>query len=261
MSLDSKILQKTESLLTVKELKERYLFGIEIKDENGNPWPESAYQNAINSAASILEHDLDISIVPKEVKEKKDYQSNDYWQWGYFQLNEIPVIEVSKLVAVYPQSNVLDYPVEWFKLQEHDGILRLIPSGKLSNFAVDAAGSFFPEVFRYNGHVPLVWEVTYRAGMLCVPLIMNQAIGMIAATLALNVAGDLVLRPGIVSQSISMDGLSQSFATSKSPNSHAFSGKITEYRKLLFGDPANPKSIGIIEILRNYYRGSTLQLI
>lgn len=259
---DNKIITRTESLMTPKLLRERYLFGVELVDNQGNEMSNDVLQDYLDIAMSMVEHDLDISIVPNEHigddAEESDYQANDYWQWGYFQLKNVPVIEVKEIRAVYPNANILSYPTEWFKLQKHDGILRLIPSsGTLSQFAVDAGGQYFPEIFRNNGHVPLVWQIDYISGFEDgkVPKDVNTAIGLIAAIFALNIAGDLVIGAGIASQSISLDGLSQSINTTSSAENHAYSAKVKEYQKLLFGESINSPNRGLIRSLRDYYTG------
>lgn len=265
---DNRILNRVEPLITVKQLRERYLFGIDTTDPNGNPLPDDAWQSYIDTAISMLETDLDISIVPRshegDCAEKKDYNANDYWQWGYFQLNNVPVIEVKKVKAVYPNSSILDYPKEWYKLQKHDGILRLIPSGgSIANFQVDAGGQYFPEVFRYNGSVPLVWEIEYVSGFENgkVPVNINTAIGMLASILALINLADLVLGAGVGSQSIGLDGLSQSVTLLASAENTTNSSKILEYKRLLWGDSVNSPNQGLIRSLRNYYQGQTLNII
>ena len=259
---DNNKTRRTEAMITPKLLKERFLFGVELVDNKGNQMPDKTLQDYIDIATSMLEHDLDINIVPVTFAgnpleggdaEEKDYQANDYWQWGYFQLNNLPVVEVLEVRAVYPNANILSYPKEWFKLQPHDGILRLIPSaGTLSQFAVDVGGQYFPEIFRSNGHVPLVWQIDYTAGFQDgkIPMDVNAAIGMIAGIMALNIAGDLIAGAGIATKSISLDGLSQSISTTSSATNAGYGARLIQYDKQIKSDLAT---------LKNYYLG--LQLV
>lgn len=265
---DNRLLNRVEPLITVKQLRERYVFGIDTTDGQGRELPDDAWQSYLDTAISMLEHDLDISIIPREhvgdCAEKKDYNANDYWQWSYFQLNNLPVIEVKNIKAVYPNSNILSYPKEWYKLQKHDGILRIIPnSGSIANFQVDAGGQYFPEIFRYNGMVPLVWEIEYVSGFENgkVPALINTAIGLIAAMIALNNLADLILGTGIQSQSIGLDGLSQSVSLTASAENSTNSAKLKAYNVMLFGGTVNSRDQGIIHTLRTYYQGQTMNLI
>ncbi len=277
---DNRIIQRTEPLITAKKLRARFLFGVEIVDNDGNEMPDETLQDYIDMSVSELEHDLDISIVRQEHigpsftpegeiipgggAEEKDFQSNDYWQWGYFQLNNVPVIQVKEVRAVYPNANILSYPPEWYKLQRHDGILRLIPAaGTLSQFAVDAGGQYFPEIFRNNGHVPLVWQIDYISGFDDgkIPKDINAAIGLMAAIFALNIAGDLIVGAGIASESLSLDGLSQNVNTTSSAENHGYSAKVKEFQKQLFGESINSPNRGLVRKLRDYYQGQRINIV
>ena len=62
---DSAAFCKNETLLTVQDLKTRYLFGIDLTDESGNEMPTETIQHFINSAVSITEHELDLIITTR----------------------------------------------------------------------------------------------------------------------------------------------------------------------------------------------------
>lgn len=265
----NKILGKLESLITVDKLKETYLYGITIKDSDGKELPKRVYEQYITNAVSMLEHFLDISITPVlDYVEDKDYYFNEYIDWGYFQLDNFPVISIKKMELVYFRDvngdpEVLqEIPLQWIRLQPHDGIVRLIPNARFpANLQVSQNGNYFPEILR-SEHVPHLWRITYDFGF-CdggVPSLVNQAIGMIAASQALIVGGNLVLGAGIASSSISLDGLSQSINTTQSAENSAYSATIKEYGDKLFG--ANKEDpFAILRILKNYYKGSPISLI
>lgn len=266
------ITKRLESLITVDKLKAKWLFGVNIIDNAGNSMPDSTLQEYINTAVSMLEHDLDIPISPRKIREEKDYFANDYWEWGYFQLNNYPVISVESIRVEYlaeknPDTgeivpvNVLDIPPEWYRLRQHDGLIRLIPNNRFpANLQIDAGGSFFPELFRRHSMVPQLWGIEYTAGFEGgkIPVLINTAIGLIAGIMALNIAGDLILGAGIAGSSLSLDGLSQSIQTTSSAENHGYSAKVKEYQSILFGDPRNP---GILKSLRQFYQGERLNII
>ena len=271
---DNRIISKTEDVLTPKELKSRWLFGVPIVDNEGNELPDEVLQQYIDIATSYIEHELDISIVPQRcIYEHKDYFANDYWEWGFFQLNNIPVISIEKLQVVYLQnppgmsndSNVvLDIPEEWVRLRNHDGMIRLIPNNKFpASLQIGAAGSFFPELFRRHSNVPHLWRFEYTSGFAPgkIPLVVNQAIGLLASVYALNIAGDLVIGAGIAAQSLSLDGLSQTIQTTASATNHAYSAKVLEYRKKLYGEGINSPDRGLMRVLKDYYQGSRINII
>lgn len=266
----NRVLGRSESLINAADLKRLYLHGLESKDNQGNPITDETLQQYIEIAVSMLEHDLDIAIVEREITEEKDYYGNDYWDWGFLQLNNIPVIEVKELKVTYLRDengvpeNILSIPTNWIRLREHDGTIRLVPNNKFpASLQVDASGTFFPEIFRRHSNVPQLWTVVYTAGFKSgkIPKLINTAIGLLAGILVFNNAADLILGTGIASQSISIDGLSQAITTTASAENHTYSAKVKEYYKLLFGESINSPNRGIIRILRDYYQGERMTII
>lgn len=255
---DNSTTRRGESILNVDRLTKRYLTGIPLVDQFGNEVTPDTLQDYIDTAVSMLETYLDIAILPIEITEEKDYQSNDYWQWGFFQMNNIPIQSVTNIVATYPNSTILTYPTDWLKIQNHDGIIRIIPNaGTAAQFSVDAGGQYFPEIFRNQGHVPLVWQITYIAGF-CdghVPMDVNAAIGMIAAIMTLNNLGAHVLPPGLAGSSLSLDGMGESLQTTLTATTHAYSGLCKAYSDSLYGNPQNPNDPGLLKRLLDYWQG------
>lgn len=259
-------------LIDVRSLKRDYLVGVELKDSSGNCMCEKdtdeVLQVYLDNAVSWLEHKLDIHIVPTEVVEDKDYRLNDYADWGYIYLNEYPVIEFVKMEMVYfrdangqPETIQL-IPNNWIRLQNNDGIVRLIPNARFpANLQVDQTGNYFPEVLRSN-IVPHLWRLTYIAGFNdgAVPMLVNQAIGLLAAIQAMAIDGIRVFGPGVASTSLSLDGLSQNISTTNNAQNSAYSAVISEYKNFLFGKDANDHN-GIISILQDYYKGETVGVI
>ena len=266
------LLDRVEPLLTVKNLKDKWLFGVlPIIDEEGVELSDETLQSYIETAVSMLEHDLDIAITPREVCEEKDYFANDYYEWGFMQLNNIPVIEIVSMQVTYlrdaagvPES-VLDIPPNWVRFREHDGLVRLVPNNKFpANLSVGANGSWFPELFNRNSHVPQMWTVKYKHGFKdgAIPVMINMAIGLLASIMAMNIAGDLKLGSGIASQSLSIDGLSQSVNTTASAENHTYSAKVEAAYHQLFGDKGeNARNRGVMGILRDYYQAQRMNII
>lgn len=267
--VDNAFGRKVEPIITVDKLKQVYLYGINITDNDGAELPDSVYQTYIDNAVSMLEHFLDLSITPvKDFVEYKDYRLNDYSEWGYYQLNNYPVQAISKMELVYfrdedgePQV-VQEIPTQWMRLQAHDGIVRLIPNARFpANLQVSQTGNYFPEILRAD-FVPHLWRITYDYGFCdgAVPVLMNQAIGMMAAIQALIVGGNLVLGAGIAGSSISLDGLSQSIQTTMSAENSAYSATILDYSTRLNGKTKDdPRAI--LTVLYNYYVGQQMNII
>lgn len=262
--------KKSEPLVTVAQLQATWLFGVKVRDrETGAAYSEDAYQNAIDTAVSMLEHYLDISIAPvRNFLEYKDYRINDYAEWGYLQLDNFPVECINEIRLVYFRDENAEplvaqvIPNAWLRLNNHDGIIRMIPNTKFpGNLQIDVNGGFFPELLR-SSMIPHAWEVNYNYGFCdgMVPVLLNQAISMIAATIVLITAGHLILGAGIAGTSISLDGLSQSIQTTQSAENSGFSATIKDIGDKLFGKTKDDP-FAIMTILKNYYKGSTMTVL
>lgn len=260
----NKVGKKTEPLVTVQKLKDIYLFGVNILDANGKSPSTEFYQTCIDTAVAWLETQLDISITPVQNHvEYKDYFLNDYAEWGAIYLSNYPLIKLSRMRMVYFRDEnglpvtVQDIPLSWIRLQRHDGLIRLIPNTRFpSQLQISDTGSFFPEILKAS-ELPHLWEFTYDYGFCTgeIPVLINQAIALYAANLALIPAGHLALGAGIAGTSISLDGLSQSVQSTASAENSAFSATIKDYGNRLYGTTLNDPS-AIMTILRDYYKGN-----
>ena len=260
--------KKVEPLISVGKLKDVYLFGIDIIDNNGVELPDATFQQYIDNAVGMLELYLDISILPETVTEDRDFHFDQYYEWGYLQLNKYPVIQVDSMTLSYLRDNdgvpenVFTFPDSWIRLNNNDGLIRLVPNGRFPGSAqLNAQGYYNPyELFRYN-LVPDVFRIIYTAGFADgkIPTSINQAISYLAAIQALIIGGNLVLGAGIGSSSLSIDGLSQSINTTQSAENSAYSATITEYSNQLYG--SNERERGLLKTLLDYFKGAQMDII
>lgn len=262
-------LKRTKSLITVKELKDTYLFGLRFTDSEGNDLSDAAFQTYIDNAVGLIETYLDIAIIPRRnFVENRDYRRNEYFDWGFFEVTNYPILKINKIELAYFRGNmdndetVLNIPDSWIRVQEHDGIIRLIPNARFpANLQISSTGNFFPEILRTD-MIPHAWRIDYDYGFEdgCIPVLVDQAIAIAAAMQALIVGGNLVLGAGIASSSISLDGLSQSINTTQSAENSAYSATLKDYRERLFG--ANKDDpFAILKQLKAYYKGHDLAFI
>jgi len=228
----------SESLITPEQLKSRYLFGIDLSDPvSGEEIPKDTIQHAINTSVSFLEHELDILITPREIQENFDYRAVDYIDFNILKLKKKPVSEVTELKAQFPNSiDLVDYPKEWFVVEKESGQLQLSPvEGSFSGLIVTQGGSYLPLIYGTRDYWPHLFKVTYRAGFDsdCIPIVINDMIGMQAAIHLFEILGDIVLGPGVASESVNLDGAGVSKGTTASAMFHAFSARVESYRKKL----------------------------
>ena len=102
---DNSRITRTIPIVSVKELKEGFLFGVKLSDDNGEQLKDEVIQQFINNAVAFLETELDICIAERMFAgpsfsqegdklngncEEKDYKRTAYQNWGFTQLNNFP---------------------------------------------------------------------------------------------------------------------------------------------------------------------------
>jgi hypothetical protein len=222
--------------ISVQELKDHFLFGVDLTDDHGVPYPETMYEFYIRSATEWFETEIPgLILVNKEITEHKDYYLNDYANFNFLRLNWFPTTEVSDISIQFPLStNVLKFNPDWFRIDSTSSQTRLIPTqGSLSSILLGQGGNFLPLFYSGQDNMPHVWKVVYKAGFLPgkVPINIKELIGMKAAMGPLNIAGDLIAGAGIASKSIGIDGLSQSISTTASATNAGYGARILQYNK------------------------------
>ena len=208
--------------VSVSEIKDNYLFGIDLSDANGNPLPEGLFVHYLNSAVDYIQNLLDITVLETEFNsERHDYIRNDYQNWGFIQLDHNPVKEVKGIRLMYGNRPSVEIPLDWVQLNKLTGQITLFPSaGSANSLIIGQTGMLFGFQSQWDW-APMLWEVDYVAGIdekdSSMPMsLLQEAINKRAATGILNVWGDLIIGAGIANQSVSIDGVSQSIGTTQS---------------------------------------------
>lgn len=243
------------NVLTVPQLKQRYLFGIDLTDDRGVPLPDEVYTFYILAAIKWMEHQLDIKLLPTTIeREAHDYYRADYPEFNIIQLDDYPVISVEEFRVEYPSGQtVINYPPEWLRLDKNHGIVRIVPTaGTLSNILIAQGGSFLPAVFSGLSHLPDLFHVTYTAGFEKIPENILDLIGMFASIGPFNIFGDLITGAGIGNISVGMDGLSQSITTTQSAMYGGYGSRTLQYAKQIKEQ---------VPLLRRYYKGLRMVVV
>lgn len=256
-------------ILSVNELKTNYLYGLDLTDDAGRPYPDSLYAFFIRSAVSWLEHKLDIPIRRTEVEdERHDYFREDYDKYLWFETDLYPVIGITQVRLVLPgEQQVQLFQKDWIHIDRHSGQIQLVPGpGAAGVVLFGATGFWFPLMRGMNRWVPDVFRVTYTAGFgnptpdqVSPPdprlnkqaEVIRELVGKIASFGPLNIAGDLLGGAGIASQSISIDGLSQNFNTTSSATSAGYGARLIQYRQEIKDQ---------VPTLKGYYKGLRMRV-
>jgi len=222
-----------DAVITVQQLRDWFMFGLDLTDDDGYPFPMSMFEFGIRAAVNRAETILNIRIRPTVIyQENQDFFAQDYRDFAFIQLNHYPIISVENVYVWYPtaQAPIL-FPKEWYQIRKERGQLNLVPtSGSLSTILMGRGGDYLTFVWRGYDFMPNLWRIDYTAGLghretpldggnstgnivTEIPDDLIGVIGKMACFFPLEVAGDLVGGIAIASRSTGIDGLSQSINT------------------------------------------------
>ena len=239
-------------LPTRDDITDDYLFGIPLVDENGTAYPPGNIDKWITKSVEWLENELYIKIAPTAISEVHDYNIDEYQEFCYIQLYQFPVISVEALRASYAGQSIMSFPADWIHIHKKTGQLQLVPTtGSLSQVLLQGNGVMLPLITSRLSNMPHLFAVEYTAGFDAgaVPADIVDIIAMKACIGILNIMGDILLGAGIASQSLSIDGLSESIATTQSAENSAYSARVRQYEKQIKAQ---------LPTLRDRYKGIRL---
>jgi hypothetical protein len=244
-------------VISVEELKDNYLFGLDMTDEAGNAFPDTMFQHYIKAAVSWVEQRLDLPLRPQVIEEEKhDFVREDYDKYIWLETDLFPVISVSEIKLVLPGNQVVQtFNSDWIHVNKDAGQIQIVPgTGTAGTILLGASGAWIPFIYGTNRMIPDAFWITYLAGFETgkVPYLLKDLVGKVASYGPLFLAGELLLGAGIVSSNVGIDGLSQSVGTMASPSGGAYSSRIKEYKEEV--------KEAIPELIR-YYKGLRLRIL
>ena len=227
--------QSTTPIITAQSVRDNYLFGVDLRDDNGNEMPTSLIEKYILSAQQWLEKELNILLSERTIiSERHDFHASDYYQYSFLKANYRPVQSVERLDAIWPVgSGKVEFNLEWIKCESISGQMNLVPtSGTISAFLIGQNAGFLP-MLSGRSYIPHLFELDYKAGFKDgeLPADLMDLIAMKAALGPLNIAGDLIAGAGIANKSVSIDGVSQSVGTTSSATNAGYGARIIQYTK------------------------------
>ena len=242
----------TEDLVfSVQELKDIFLFGVDLTNDDGDPYPDALFEFYIKAAQQWIETEIGgLKLCETEFSELHDYRMAEYIQYSFIKLFKYPTQKILEVAVQFPLSdNLLVFDPSWYRAESVGSQVNLFPTqGTFSSILLSQGGSYIPLIYSGIEFIPHVMHVKYRAGFPKgkVPSNILNLIGMKAALGPLNIAGDLIAGAGIATKSISIDGISQSIGTTASATNAGYGARILQYEKQIKDD---------IGTLRNYYLG------
>lgn len=295
--------------LTTDWLKESFLLGIDLTLDDGSPYPDTIYEQAINAAILYTEHELGISIDPISVKNERhdalDIQRSAWWP---LRLDRRPVLDIDAFAIRFGNYQPVTVPTNWCQILSYDhGQIHLIPSEESLGSYLFRAGvplmvgdtmvpyayipgyfvidyragfeficdvatipdgdtevvvSFSPELKDNNYYTDYLTHdsalglvtITQRTassfvlkssvaaaagngqvqwGITTLPADIKHMIGLKAALLPIDIAGDLILGAGIATFSIGADGVHQSLGSTSSATNSGYGARRQAFEREL----------------------------
>lgn len=224
-------------VISPSDLMDRYLFGVPLCTQNGVQLNLSDLSLYIAAAQDWIEQSLEIKLKKQVYHERCDFIFDQWQSWGYIKTT-LPVLKVHKLQGLLNSVQQVEYPNEWTSvyMNENDPErayrnVYIVPNG--GGTPINSGSVLYLGVTPHLGffsmdYVPNYWDVWYCTGFDKVPANIINLLGKMAAVQILAIVGDTVYTPGLQSQSLSFDGLSQSVSTTVSNN--VFKARITQYQ-------------------------------
>ena len=246
--------------LSVEYLNKTFLPGICVEGVG-----REFYEEHLQNASEFVAHETGVSLFDEEIRdEPHDYIAGDFMQYSFIRLNRQPIKSVQRIEAMYPTGNyIFTFPTEWIRIDKNGGQINIVPSGgSLSQALLGQGGTYLPIIYRNLQFLPQLFHCYYIAGWDNgkVPRRLVEAVCKKACIDILAVLGDIIYGPGIVSRSLSVDGLSQSESfVNNGQDAAIFTSRIARYQKDLWGDPqTRPDQDGLLQSIKKEYRGLSL---
>lgn len=250
-----KYAKNTGRVMSPSELLLVYFYGVDILSTDGSKLDNNTIRSYISSAQEQIEKYFAIKLLPILITEKLDYNRDDY-SYGFPQLKTSWPVRIAKsFIGKLNGIEQIVYPESWLSYRttntgKYHRQLAVVPNGSVINSDADVilTGVSSHYGIRSYPRVPYYWDVQYETGFNIdeIPEDLLQMVGMLAAIPLLAIAGDLILGAGIASQSLSIDGLSQSISSTSSATNAGYGARIIEYRKVIDG---------MKKEMKGYYKG------
>lgn len=229
-------------IFSPSEIYSLYLYGIDIFANDGTTFPEESLKFYIAQAQLEVENWFNLRIIKQLIDdETTSYYRDDYIQQFPLIRTKFPVRKPLSLTGLLGQIEQIAYPQEWLRSSQSSTSVNkrrisIVPTGSASTTAnadVILLGITTQIGLQRFTNIPDYWTYQYVTGfdLDALPLDLFNVIGKLASIQALAIAGDLILGAGIASQSLSVDGLSQSISSTASATSSGYNSRILEYER------------------------------
>lgn len=225
--------------LSPQQIRDKYFFGIDIKDQSGRFMPDEDIESWIRSSQRSIENELSLLLDKQMFEETKHFSRNDYNNFSYVRMS-YPIRCIYKVEGYVGNTRQTKFPDEWISITSSDDDrnlsrnFRIVPNGGSASDHATLYAGLIPNL-GYMGmtQIPNYWKIKYVTGFDNIPDDIVNAVGIMTAINIFHIMGDLIIGAGIASQSVGIDGLSQSISTTSSATNAGYGARIEGYVKQL----------------------------
>ena len=249
------------SLVTADEIRDNYMFGLNLVSVDGLVITDDQINNWIENAIGILERDINMTLVKKQIyhrpailngvpevrselqglvedidfeyEDPYDFDKKNYNEYIFIKLRKRPILELQKCEFRDLMGNLIADITTWQKVNHQMGSVEFFPyTGALFALPLFVGGSFLLSTSKYNyDNYPDAYFLDYTAGFPSALSVKKrypellQVVGYLTAILVMIEMGEGRLS-GIASSSLSLDGISESFTSTASAENSQLSAKM-----------------------------------
>lgn len=240
MTLTMKYRKNSGMLFNPTEIFNLYLYGITIQAGDGTAFSNESMRFYIESAQKEVENFFNLKLMRQFIfQEKLTFYRADYWQSFPVLFTNYPVNEAISLTGRFNNLEQISYPTQWLTTHQnsyglHKRRVSIVPTGSAvatANAEVILSGLTTQLGSQHFRMIPDYWELQYITGFDIdkMPMDLINLTGKLACFGPLGIAGDLILGAGVASQSLSVDGLSQSISSTSSATNSGYGSRILQY--------------------------------
>lgn len=242
LAFNIKYRKNTGLVISVAELWELFLYGIKIQGGEGSNFSDESMRFYLVAAQREIENYYNLKFIKQLADQTITYYRTDYWQTFPILQTNYPVREPLSMIGMLNKMEQIVYPQGWL-FCEYDTLMgqgkrriSVVPTGSSTrgNAEIILTGITSQVGMQRFNMIPDYWRIQYITGWDIdqMPMDLINVVGMVASFGPLGIAGDLILgSAGIASQSLSIDGLSQSISTTASATNAGYGARLIQYEK------------------------------
>lgn len=244
-------------VLTADDIRYSYLWGIDLvaQDTAQTPWDDNQTKFFIDAAVQEIERTFKMNVYKRIYKTSPsnslrksvvymqgvdytdeetpyDFEPDKWSNFGFLQLRHYPILSIERADLVGPtQAKILDL-IDWVRTRKKTGQIHFFPKNQM--IYGPPLGGLGTVLLWQMKRYPQGFEVDYTAGFESadkVPSDLRDIIGKIASIKILTTLSSGILPVGQSSQSIGIDGLSESASFTQTPTTLTFQARIEQYKK------------------------------